>query len=75
MRSFIGIPLIRDNETWGSITLESQKERQYGEWTQKVLGNLIMHLQTTIERIQLMEQIRALGQSKPSSDSIQLQID
>lgn len=75
LRSFIGIPLIRDNETWGSITLESQKERQYGEWTQKVLGNLIMHLQTTIERIQLMEQIRALGQSKPSSDSIQLQID
>jgi len=75
LRSFIGIPLIRENETWGCITLESQKDSQYGEWTQKVLCNLIMHLQTTIERIQLMEQMRSLGQSKLSSDTIQLQID
>ena len=59
LRSYLGIPLGMRGEAWGCLSLESQSVRQYGKKETEVLTALSIPFQTTLERFQLAEELRA----------------
>ena len=62
MRTYLGVPLGRNGNIWGSISFESQTPYQYGDKGKNTLELLASTFATELERIQLYEQIRELKQ-------------
>ena len=75
LRSFIGIPLSCNDQAWASMTFESRIPGKYSEWTRNVISSLGVHLQLTIERIKLMQQLKTLRDTQPQSDSAKFQME
>ena len=75
LRSFLGIPLGREEHVWGCLSLESRDVGQYSERGKEVLATLVVPLQAAMERIHLSSQLRALGKDRGSSDSATFEMD
>lgn len=75
LRSFLGIPLSKGEEVFGSLSLESQHPNQYGERTKTVFKELAEHFEMSRERILLKKQMTLLTKGRDDSMSPNIQID
>jgi len=76
MRSFLCVPLGNEEEgAWGAISLESKSIAKYGEKGKEILMDLVIYLDSTLERIRLVEQLKQLQRGGASSQAAQFQID
>jgi len=75
LRSFLGIPLGKEEDVWGCFSLESKGVDQYSEKGKEVLTTLAVPLQSAIERIHLIQQLQGLKQGGNSSDSTRFEMD
>ena len=75
MRSFLCVPLGNEEGAWGAISLESKSVAKYGEKGKEVLMNLMIHLDSTLERIRLLQQLKQLKKGGTLSQAAQFQID
>ena len=60
LRSFLGIPLGREDAVWGCLSLESRSVNQYTEKAKEVFTALAVRLYSALERIQLLVEHREL---------------
>ncbi len=76
LHSFLCVPLGSGEEgARGSISLESKSVAKYGEKGKEVLMSLVIHLDSTLERVRLMQQLKQLEKGGTSSQTAQFQID
>jgi GAF domain-containing protein len=75
LRSFLGIPLRKQDETWACLTVECREVAQYAEKDKDVFTILSVPFQFVYEKIRLAGQLRELGGMGGSSQPVQFQIE
>jgi GAF domain-containing protein len=75
LRSFLGVPLRKQDETWGCLTVESREIAQYEERDKDVFTVLSIPFQFVFEKIRLADQLHELGGAGGSSVPVQFQIE